>query len=50
MTDRLETRADFEKFQRTARQRWDALWQGDQVIVISTYGRGMWAMDAAAIK
>ena len=33
MTDRLETRADFERFQQAARQRWDALWQGDQLIV-----------------
>ena len=33
MTDRLETRADFEKFQQAARQRWEALWQGDKLIV-----------------
>ena len=32
MTNRLETRADFEKLQQTARQRWDALWQGDQLV------------------
>jgi hypothetical protein len=29
----------------------DLLYQArDQVIVISTYGRGMWAMDAGAVK
>ena len=33
MTDRLETRADFEKFQQAAQQRWESLWQGDQLIV-----------------
>src|SRR5918998_3206059 len=33
MSDRLQTRADFEKFQQAARLRWDALWQGDQMIV-----------------
>ena len=33
MTDRLQTRADFENFQQAARQRWDALWQGEQLIV-----------------
>src|SRR5215207_6336406 len=33
MTDRLETRADFEKFQQATRQRWDELWQGDKLIV-----------------
>ena len=33
MTDRLETRADFERFQQAARQRWEALWQGDKLIV-----------------
>src|SRR5215213_4709794 len=33
MTDRLETRADFEKLQQDARKRWEALWQGDQLIV-----------------
>jgi hypothetical protein len=33
MSDRLETRADFEKFQQAARQRWDDLWQGDKLIV-----------------
>ena len=33
MTDRFETRADFEKFQQTARQRWEALWQADKLVV-----------------
>jgi NADH:ubiquinone oxidoreductase subunit F (NADH-binding) len=33
MTDRLETRADFENLQQAAQQRWDALWQGDQLVV-----------------
>src|SRR5215207_3603350 len=33
MTDRLGTRADFERFQQTARHRWEALWQGDKLIV-----------------
>ena len=33
MTDRLETRADFENFQQAARQRWEDLWSGDQLIV-----------------
>src|SRR5215213_8653853 len=33
MTDRLETRVDFEKFQQAARLRWETLWQGDQLVV-----------------
>src|SRR5215217_2764084 len=33
MTDRLETRADFEQFQQAARQRWEALWQDDRLVV-----------------
>ncbi|HLL51197.1 MAG TPA: NADH-quinone oxidoreductase subunit F, partial [Thermomicrobiales bacterium] len=33
MTDRLESRADFERQQTAARQRWDEMWQGDRLIV-----------------
>ncbi len=33
MTDRLDSRAAFEQFQRTATERWDAVWQGDKLVV-----------------
>ncbi len=33
MTDRLDSRAAFEEFQRAATERWDALWQGDKLVV-----------------
>ena len=33
MTDRLGTRADFQRFQQDARQRWEELWQGERLIV-----------------
>jgi NADH:ubiquinone oxidoreductase subunit F (NADH-binding) len=32
MTDRLESRAAFERFQRDATKRWDAMWEGDRLV------------------
>ena len=33
MVDRLESRAAFEAYQAAARQRWDDLWSGNQLVV-----------------
>jgi hypothetical protein len=33
MTDSLTSRAAFEQFQSEARQRWDAIWSGDHLVV-----------------
>ena len=33
MTDRLQSRADFENFQTAARNQWADLWEGQRLVV-----------------